>query len=246
VKGRVDSSQEEEEGTVARAQRKGADARGTGDDSDGSLLNRLVIFDGPLVREDVALIGVEKQILGCLVRDIQTGSSIGWVKSIVFDPAGELITELLVDPTVKPRGGMGADPGEKLIGQPLFDPAGRYMGEIIDIVVGAESGRLQGLMVERGAGEQGLVPAYQGLMWEGDHWSLLEDATRLRSTMFTETVEAVEPEDPASDWMVGRRATVRLTDRRGQVIAESGQRITPGMVEQASRAGVLHRLEVDF
>jgi sporulation protein YlmC with PRC-barrel domain len=152
----------------------------------------------------------------------------------------------LIEPTAKPRGGTGSDHGEKLIGQPLFDPAGRYMGEIIDIVVGAESGRLQGLMVERGAGEQGIVPAYQGLMWEGDHWSLLEEVMRLRSTMFPETLEPAGPEDPANDWMVGHHATSRLLDRRGQIIAEPGQRITPGMVEQASRAGVLHRLDVDF
>jgi hypothetical protein len=129
---------------------------------------------------------------------------------------------------------------------PLFDPAGRYMGEIIDLVMGAESGRLQGLMVERSPGEQGLVPAYQGLMWEGDHWTLLEEAPRLRSTMFPEDADQPVIEDPANDWMVGQRASVRLTDRRGQVIVEPGQRITAGMVEQASRAGVLHRLEAEF
>lgn len=190
--------------------------------------------------------GVEKQLLGCLVRDILTGVSLGWVKSIIFDPSGERVTELLVDPTAKPRVGASADPGERLLGRPLFDPAGRYMGEIIDIVVGAESGRLQGLMVERSPGEQGLVPAYQGLMWEGDHWSLLEEAPRLNTTLFPEPVEVAEDFDAASDWMVGQRASVRLTDRRGQVIVERGQRITPGVVEQASRAGVLHKLEVEF
>jgi len=30
------------------------------------------------------------------------------------------------------------------------------------------------------------------------------------------------------------------------VIVEPGQRITAGMVERASRAGVLHRLEAEF
>jgi hypothetical protein len=59
-------------------------------------------------------------------------------------------------------------------------------------------------------------------------------------------VEPQGSEDPANDWMVGQRASVRLTDRRGQVIVEPGQRITAGMVEQASRAGVLHRLEAEF
>jgi sporulation protein YlmC with PRC-barrel domain len=190
--------------------------------------------------------GVEKQVLGCVVRDIQTGTIFGWVKSIVFDPAGERVTELLVDPSVKPRVGVGEDPGERLLGMPLFDPVGRYMGEIIDLVMGAESGRLHGLMVERSPGEQGLVPAYQGLMWENDHWTLLEEAPRLRSTMFPDDVEPQGSEDPANDWMVGQRASVRLTDRRGQVIVEPGQRITAGMVEQASRAGVLHRLEAEF
>lgn len=190
--------------------------------------------------------GVEKQILGCLVRDIQTGASIGWVKTIVFDPAGEQVTELLVDPSARPRGGIHMDPGQELMGSPLFDPIGRYMGEITDLVMGAESGRLQGLMVERGAGEKDLVPAYQGLIWEDDHWTLLDEAPRLVSTMYPEAPEPELIEDPASDFMVGHRATVRLMDRRGQVIVEPGQRITPGMVERASRAGVLHRLEADF
>jgi sporulation protein YlmC with PRC-barrel domain len=192
---------------------------------------------------------VEKQVLGCLVRDIQTGAVFGWVKTIVFDPAGEQVTELLIDPSVKPRLGAGEDAGESLVGRPLFDPVGRYLGEIGDLVLGVRTGRLQGLVVDRGEEEHGMVTAYQGLMWENDHWTLLEEMPRLRSTLYPEPAErtpTVEEQDPSNDWMVGRRSTVRLTDRRGQIIVEPGQPITPGVVEQASRAGVLHRLDAEF
>lgn len=193
------------------------------------------------------MIGLEKQLLGCLVRDIQTGASIGWVKSIVFDPQGERITELLVDPSAKPRVGGLDDRGENLLGRPLFDSGSRYLGEIIDVVVGAETGRLQGFMIERTPGEQDFLPAYQGMMWEDGHWTLMEENPRLRSTMFpAENEPALTVDEPSEDWMVGRTATVRLTDRRGQLIVDRGQRITAATVESASRAGVLHMLEAEF
>jgi sporulation protein YlmC with PRC-barrel domain len=186
-------------------------------------------------------------VTGCLVTDIQTGETIGWVKNIVFDPHGEQITELLVDPSARPRAGKGEEHGERLVGRSLFDSTHRYLGEIVDLVVGTETGRLHGLMIERTPGQQDFLPAYQGLRWEDDHWVLMAEKPGLRSTMFPAEPEPEEnAHEPADDWMVGQVATVRLTDRRGQVIVEPGQRITAGVVEQANRAGVLHRLEGEF
>jgi hypothetical protein len=75
----------------------------------------------------------------------------------------------------------------------------------------------------------------------------MPERPQLRSTMFPH--EAFDEElafDAEDDWMVGQVATVRLLDRRGHVIVEPGQRITPSVVEQASKAGVLHKLEAEF
>jgi hypothetical protein len=84
-------------------------------------------------------------------------------------------------------------------------------------------------------------------MWGEEHWVLREEMPNLRSTMFpAEPIEIVEATQAADDWMVGQTSTVRLIDKRGLVIVEPGQRITPGIVEQASRAGVLHKLEAEF
>ncbi|MNL49024.1 hypothetical protein D3C87_1719270 [compost metagenome] len=136
---------------------------------------------------------------------------------------------------------------ERLVGRLLFDPAEQYLGEITDALVGSTSGCLKGVIAERSPGKQELVEIVHGLKWEEEHWVLLQAEPTLRSTMFTaEPPEVVEPSEAADDWMVGQVSTVRLIDKRGQVIVEVGQRITPGIVEQASRAGVLHRLEAEF
>lgn len=191
----------------------------------------------------------DTELLGCLVTDIQTGASIGWVKNIVFDAQGEQVAELLVDPTSRPSKNERDEPAEGLVGRPLFDAHSRYLGEIVDLVLGSETGRLHGLMVERQSGEQAFMTAFQGLVWEDDHWVLMpERPATLRTSMVpaVPTGPAEAAPEAAEDWMVGQIATVRLTDRRGQVIIEPGQRITPGAVEQASRAGVLHLLEAEF
>lgn len=191
--------------------------------------------------------GPKRDVLGCLVTDIQTGETIGWVKNIVFDPFGEQVTELLIDPSRKHGAPDHEERGERLIGTSLFDSSSRYLGEIVDVVVGTESGRLHGLMIERTPGQQDFLPAYQGLVWEDDHWILMQTTPTLRTTMFPHEEEPELPSfEGADDWMVGQIATVRLTDRAGQVIIEPGQRITAGVVEQASRAGVLHKLEAAF
>jgi sporulation protein YlmC with PRC-barrel domain len=188
----------------------------------------------------------ENQVLGCLVTDIQTGESIGWVKNLIFDQRGEQVTELLVDRRARPQR-EGEERSEGLVGRPLFDSQNRYLGEIVDMVIGSETGKLHGLMVERSPGRQDFLPAFQGLVWEQDHWVLMPERPQLRSTMFPH--EAFDEElafDAEDDWMVGQVATVRLLDRRGHVIVEPGQRITPSVVEQASKAGVLHKLEAEF
>lgn len=188
----------------------------------------------------------KRQILGCLVTDSQSGETIGRVKSVVFDPTGETITELLVTPDGR-RGAVEDELEERLIGRLLFDPDERYIGEIADALVGSRTGSLKGLILERAAGEQDLVEIPHGLRWEEEHWVLQQPEPALRSTMYpAEIAEAVEPSEAADDWMVGQVSTVRLMDKRGQVIVEPGQRITPGIVEQANRAGVLHRLEAEF
>lgn len=191
--------------------------------------------------------GPKRDVLGCLVTDIQTGESIGWVKNIVFDPFGEQITELLVDPSRKQGSPASEERGERLVGTSLFDSNSRYLGEIVDVVVGTESGRLHGLMIERTPGQQDFLPAYQGLVWEDDHWVLMQAAPALRTTLFPHEPEP-EPitSEGADDWMVGQIATVRLVDRAGHVIVEPGARITASVIEQASRAGVLHKLEAAF
>lgn len=183
-------------------------------------------------------------VTGCLVTDVQTGETLGWVKTIVFDAHGEPITELLVDPTARPHA--QSESGERLLGRPLFDAAQRYLGEIVDLVVGTESGRVHGVMIERTPGQQDYVPTYRGLRWEGDHWVLLAEPATLRHMMLPESPPPALTPEPSEDWMVGQIATVRLQDRRGHVIVEPGQPITAGTVEQASRAGVLHRLEGRF
>jgi sporulation protein YlmC with PRC-barrel domain len=192
--------------------------------------------------------GSKRDVLGCLVTDIQTGETIGWVKNIIFDSYGEQITELLVDPTRKQGAADSDERGERLVGTSLFDSNSRYLGEIVDLVVGAESGRLHGLMIERTPGQQDFLPAYQGLAWEDDHWILMQAAPTLRSTMFPHDPDLDLPVDEGSgdDWMVGQVATVRLTDRQGHVIIEPGQQVTASVVEQANRAGVLHKLEATF
>ncbi|HEY9723919.1 MAG TPA: PRC-barrel domain-containing protein [Oscillatoriaceae cyanobacterium] len=183
-------------------------------------------------------------VTGCLVTDVQTGETLGWVKNIVFDAHGEPITELLVDPSARPRS--ADEGGERLLGRPLFDAAQRYLGEIVDLVIGTQSGRVHGVMIERTPGQQDYVPTYQGLRWEGDHWVLLAEPSTLRHMMLPETPAPAIRQEPGEDWMVGQIATVRLQDRRGHVIVEPGQTITASIVEQASRAGVLHRLEGRF
>lgn len=181
-----------------------------------------------------------KQVLGCLVRDIQTGDPIGWVKTVVLDPEGEQVTELLIDPGARGRGTRLVEPLERMLGRPVFDVASRYLGEVADVVVGTESGRLLGLVVERTPGRQDYLGLERGLVWEDDHWVVMHD----RPEPGSEPTEPVAvPAEAHEDWMVGQVATVRLVDGLGHVIVEPGQRITPGVVEQASRAGVLHRLE---
>lgn len=189
--------------------------------------------------------GNESEILGCLVRDAQSGVTIGWVRGVMYDPRGERVTELLVDPTGKPRGRSAGEPGERMIGEPLHDPTGRYLGEIVDVVVGAQSGRLQGVLVDRGPGEPDFLPAYQGIMCDEGRWTLLEEAPRLRTTMYpTEDAPLMQP-SPTDDWMVGQVATRKLVDRQGRMIVEQGQHVTPAIVEHASRAGMLHLLEAE-
>lgn len=193
---------------------------------------------------------MDKDVLGCLVRDIQTGASIGWVRSIVFDAEGDRVMELLIDRSAKLRSESEGDRTERLLDRPLFDSSNRYMGEIVDLVVGVEGGRLQGLLVERTPGERHFLPAYLGLSWEVDHWTLLgsgappEKGEKLHTAMYP--AETDTPTSPEEDWMVGQIAAGRLVDRRGQVIIEAGQAITAGTVEQASRAGVLHRLDAEL
>lgn len=137
------------------------------------------------------------------------------------------------------------EPGQRLYGQPLMDAAGRHLGEIVDGVVGAGNGRLQGLLVARGAGEPDYVSVLAGLMFEDGRWTLLEEAPRFRTTMFpyTEPTEIVP--DPAEDWMVGQTAARKLVDRQGRTIVEKGQLITAAIVAMASRTGTLHLLEGD-
>ena len=187
--------------------------------------------------------GNEHEILGCLVRDALTGATIGWVRGVLYDPRGEQVTELVVDPSGKPSGRSVGEPGERMIGQPLFDPVGRCLGEIVDVVVGATSGRLQGVLVDRGPGEPDFMPAYQGIMCEDGRWTLLEEAPRLRSSMLPEEEPPVMVPSPGEDWMVGQVATRRLVDRQGRVIVEQGQVVTPAIVEHASRSNLLHLLE---
>lgn len=187
----------------------------------------------------------EREILGCLVRDAHSGETIGWVRGVIYDPHGERVTELLVDPQGKPRGRSAGEPGERMIGEPLYDPAGRCLGAIVDVVVGAQSGRLQGILVDRGPGEPDFVPAYQGMMCEEGRWTLLEEAPRLRAAMYPGAEPPMMEPCPTDDWMVGQVATCRLVDRQGKVIVEPGQRITPAIVEHASRAGMLHLLEAE-
>ena len=189
--------------------------------------------------------GNEREILGCLVRDAQSGATIGYVRGVLYDPQGAQITELLVDPSGKPRGRSAGEPGEKMIGQPLHDPVGRYLGEIVDVVIGARSGRLQGVLVDRGPGEPEFLPAYQGLMCDEGRWTLLEEAPRLRSTMLPAEEPPLGEASPADDWMVGQVATRRLVDRQGKLIVEQGQHVTSAIVEHASRAGMLHLLEAE-
>ena len=137
--------------------------------------------------------------------------------------------------------------GESLVGHALVDSNSRYMGEIVDVVVGSATGRLTGLIIERTPGEADYMPVYQGLLWENGHWVLMQEpAPQLRHTMFPEEVEAPPAPDATDDWMIGQPAAVRLTDRQGHLIIDCGQRITATTIEQASRAGVLHRLEAAF
>jgi hypothetical protein len=188
----------------------------------------------------------KREILGCLVTDSQTGEAIGRVKSVVFDSQGESITELLVTPLAKPQA-TNDELEERLVGRLLFDPSERYLGEITDALVGASSGALKGVITERSPGQQSLIETPHGLLWGEEHWVLREEMPNLRHTMFpAEPIEIVEATQAADDWMVGQTSTVRLIDKRGLVIVEPGQRITPGIVEQASRAGVLHKLEAEF
>lgn len=188
----------------------------------------------------------KREILGCLVTDSQTGESLGRVKSVVFDPQGEYVTELLVTPASRSHA-QEEELEERLIGRLLFSQDNTYLGEIADALVGASSGRLKALITERSAGKQELVDIAHGLRWGEEHWLLMQEQPALRSTLFpAEPVEVPEVSEAADDWMVGQISTVRLLDKRGQVIVEPGQRITPGIVEQASRAGVLHKLEAEF
>ena len=130
------------------------------------------------------------------------------------------------------------EPGERLVGRPLHDSAGRFLGEITCAVLGERSGQLQTLLVTRGQGEPVQIPA-QRLIWEDDHWAVVDEPRSAEPPPLPAHAYTLVP---AQDWMVGQIATRRLTDRRGQVIVEAGQRITPGTVELASRASVLHRL----
>lgn len=133
--------------------------------------------------------------------------------------------------------------GQRLYGQPLMDAAGWHLGEIVDAVLGASSGRLQGLFVARGAGEPHYVSVLAGLMHDEGRWTLLEEAPRFRTTLFNATESADTVPDPAEDWMVGQVAARRLVDRQGRTIVEKGQTITAAIVAMASRTGMLHRLE---
>lgn len=187
----------------------------------------------------------KREILGCLVTDSQSGAAIGRVKSVVFDSLGEAITELLVTPVAKPEA-TNDEMEERLVGRLLFDPSERYLGEIVDALVGADSGALKGVIAEQSPGQQFLIETPHGLSWGEEHWVLRQAQPNLRSTFFPEPIEPVEAAQATDDWMVGQISTVRLIDKRGQVIVEPGARITPGIVEQASRAGVLHKLEAEF
>jgi hypothetical protein len=164
----------------------------------------------------------------------------------VFDPQGENVTEILVTPASRTRV-QEEELEERLLGRLLFCQDNTYLGEIADALVGARTGHLKGLITERSPGKQELVEIVHGLQWGEEHWMLLQEQPSLRSTMFAaEPVEVLEVSEATDDWMVGQVSTVRLTDKRGQVIVEAGQRITPSIVEQASRAGVLHKLEAEF
>lgn len=182
-------------------------------------------------------------LLGCRVTDVQTGETLGWVKNTVFDPQGEQVTELLVDPSARRKEPPALEHGERLLGQALVDSNSRYLGQIVDVVVGVESGLVHGLMIERTPGQADYVPAYQGLVWEQGHWVLIHEAPVFSTTWLPEQAEAPLSGEVGDDWMIGQIATVRLTDRQGQVIIQPGERITATTIEQASRAGVLHRLE---
>lgn len=48
------------------------------------------------------------------------------------------------------------------------------------------------------------------------------------------------------DYMVGQYATVKLADGEGRLIVEAGGLITPQVLDQARRAGLLHRLGATF
>ena len=137
------------------------------------------------------------------------------------------------------------DPGQRLYGQPLVDAAGRHLGEIVDAVLGAGNGRLQGFFVTNGAGEPAYVSVLAGLMHEEGRWILLEEAPCFRTTLFHAPEPADTVPDPAKDWMVGHVASRRLVDRQGRTIVEKGQTITAAIVAIASRTGTLHRLEGD-
>ena len=44
----------------------------------------------------------KRQLLGCLVTDGHTGEPLGRVRSVVYDPQGETVTEILVTGAPRP------------------------------------------------------------------------------------------------------------------------------------------------
>jgi sporulation protein YlmC with PRC-barrel domain len=178
-----------------------------------------------------------RQLLGCRVTNADSGELLGRVRSVLLDTTGETAKQLLIEMSGFQT--TGTVPTENLLGTRLFDAYGNSLGEIVDLRLSIHDGQPRELVVEKRPGYPEVIPLDAGIHWQDDRWVLSAD---FMGRFPKDTQENATPM-ASDDWMVGQLAQARLLDSAGHVILEPGQVITLNAVEQASRAGVLHRLE---
>lgn len=127
-----------------------------------------------------------------------------------------------------------------VVGEPVVDPQGRYMGAIAGVFYDPRLG-FTALRVEGGGGQALTLVVDEGIRYGPSGWQLTQ-----RTAPEPEPWPAplAEAEGAADDYLLGRTAAVTLRGPRGEILVREGERVSAGHVRILARTGRLEALQV--